>query len=1128
MHFKKIVFLMIILIFPFKSLKALECDNKYLIETIASLGKTEYIGCTDNYEEAKKLMREYDSTKRNVAVIYEDGVLVNARYAVVNFTGRSDLITIYDNENLSGTRYAYIHGDWGADGAFLDYNPVKKTIKVKISGLVGWTKATNVDIIPLANLDSKSITILTTVRVRTTPKYLTDNSNQYTSVSAGTIWNYIDTVEADGFLWYKINYKGEYYYIAGKNLKEGTIFASENSSYTFKTYYKVNNSNDLVHYYRTLYNQTAIDLGVAPKSIEKNTTYYSFDGNYFYLSLEKMLDDYYNNTYDNAYNRENPYFNYYMYLPVHSLTGYTALDFDQVIINRGYNKAPDPNVIYYTLEDGWTSAPRTGVSALYETGKYFIQSQTEYGVNALLTFGTAINESGTGTSALALFKNNLFGHNAYDSCPISCATKYDTILDSIMAHAAKTDSSYSKPTNSYYYGSFYGNKGSGFGVNYASDPYWGEKTARLAYQNDLNFGGQDFNSNTLGIKLSNEAFPIKKSPSDDAKTIYLLKNNRYNHLVTNMSFIVTEKVYDAEGNAWYKIYTDSALDKDQNLVDANYKFEQSYGYIRAEYLYVENSAPVINATDTSIYRGEAFDALKHATATDLEAGDLTSSVTYEGTVDQNVVGEYYITYKVTDNQRFTVTKTIKVTVLPSTAPTIEAKDIEIKQYKAFDPKTYVKVIDNYGVEIKEFEVIENTINIKIPGIYKVTYKVTHDKYQVTKTIKVVVLKDEVPVINVSNRTIKVNEKFDLRDGVSAIDQEDGDLTSKIAYEGIVDVKKPGKYQITYRVKDSANQEATKTITITVEDIDYIKKDGDFYFNELNYVDGKLSISGYLAIKGMSNRKGDEISYDLIIRNNDTNEDIVFPLERWLVGAPERHYSDSKYEYSATWFKGNIKLDTLKHGEYTLYVRARLKNYETINLFRNVFAKQMVTKVSDQSRGYLFRNNNYLDDYPIELFVYENDLISNVVNNNQSNMINNYKSLTIKDNKLEIMGVSYNIGTDYSEKVDVSRNIILENIETHKRFTYNVGSFVGSDIELNVSDGFSRKKAWFNASINLNDIPTGDYIIYVQTIAGKTNDFGELNDIFLKKLDQLTTKVNGKTISLSLNIAKRFRIELHVK
>ena len=151
MHFKKIIFLIVILIFPCTSLKALECDKKYSIETIASLGKTEYIGCTDNYDEAKKLMREYDSTKRNVAVIYEDGVLVNARYAVVNFTGRSDLITIYDNENLSGTRYAYIHGDWGADGAFLDYNPVKKTIKVKISGLVGWTKATNADIIPLAS-----------------------------------------------------------------------------------------------------------------------------------------------------------------------------------------------------------------------------------------------------------------------------------------------------------------------------------------------------------------------------------------------------------------------------------------------------------------------------------------------------------------------------------------------------------------------------------------------------------------------------------------------------------------------------------------------------------------------------------------------------------------------------------------------------------------------------------------------------------------------------------------------------------------------------------------------------------------------------------------------------------------
>lgn len=1122
------ILIFLVLLIPLINIEALSCDKTYLIETVSSSGLKDYIGCTDDYEEAVSLMRSFESTATNVASIYENGKLVNARYAVVNFSGRDDLITLYNNQNLSGTRYAYIHGDWGSDGAFIDYYPTKKTIKVKISGLAAWTKFSNADIIPISTLYANTVTALRTIRVRSTPEYLSDNSNQVTSIKADTIWNFTEKIEADGYLWYKINYNGEYLYIAGKDLKNGTNYVTEKEAYSFKTYYKVNSSNDLVHYYRRVNSQTSINLGIAPKSIKTGINYYSFDGNYFYETLEKMLDDYYNNTYENAYNYEKPYFNYYMYLPVHSLTGYAASDLDQVIINRGYTKAPDPSVTYYTLANGWTNVSRTGVSALYGQGANFIKSQTTYGVNALLTFGTAINESGTGTSALSLFKNNIFGHGAYDSCPMSCATTYETVADSIMAHAKKTDSSYSKPTNTYYYGSFYGNKGSGFGVNYASDPYWGEKTARLAYQNDLNFGGQDFNSNTLGIKMTAEAVSLKKEPNESSTTIYLLKNNKNNHLVANMSFIVTEKVVNEIGESWYKVYTDSALDQNQNLSDGNYNFDLSYGYIKAEYLYVENNEPTINANNISILRGENFDALKDITATDHEDGDLTNKITYDGNVDINTVGEYKITYTVSDKQRFKTSKEVIITVLPSTAPVIEATDIKVKQYQEFEPKNYVKVYDIYGSEMQEFEVIKNSVNVEIPGTYQVTYKATYESLNITKTINVTVLKDREPVLNASNRIIKLNEAFDLKSGVSASDPEDGDLTSKITYVGTVDNKKIGSYKITYKVIDSAKQEVTKTITITVEDIDYITKDGEFYFNELTFENSKLNLSGYLAIKGMNNRASDQITYDLIARNNETLEDTVISLERWLTNAPERHYNDSKYDYSATWFKGSISLADLEHGEYTLYVRARLGQYETINLFRNVFGKEMTTKATCDDKGYLFRNNNYLNSYPIELFVYENGLISDVPNTNLSNMINSYKAITLDGATLNITGTSYNIGTDYSSNTNVKRNIIFENKETHERYIYDVGSITGSEIALNVSDGFSKVRGWYNATIDLKSLPVGDYIIYVQTMAGSTNDFGELNDIFIKNLSNITSIFENKKITFSLNIEKRFRIEMHIE
>ena len=44
---------------------------------------------------------------------------------------------------------------------------------------------------------------------------------------------------------------------------------------------------------------------------------------------------------------------------------------------------------------------------MYGEGANFILSQEKYGVNALMTFSAAINESATGTSRIAMEKNNI-------------------------------------------------------------------------------------------------------------------------------------------------------------------------------------------------------------------------------------------------------------------------------------------------------------------------------------------------------------------------------------------------------------------------------------------------------------------------------------------------------------------------------------------------------------------------------------------------------------------------------------------------------------------------------------------------------------------------------------------------
>ena len=1126
-----------VLIFMISNIKALSCDQTYLIKTVNTDDMSEYIGCTSDYNEAKKLMREYPSTTYKVAAIYKDDKLINARYAVMNYAGKSGISYIYKSENTKNkSSYTYFSRNYGVDVAFIDYSPTYGTTKIKISGATGWTSSSYGEIVPISQLYANTITTKISLRVRTNPLREENNTNQISTIKPNTTWNYIEKIETDGHLWYKINFNGTYAYVAGKNLETGDVLAVEESSYSFRTYYYVNSKKNLIHYYRIYdakkekYYQAETNLGPAPTNMEEATKYYSFDGNYFYTELDKMLDDYYDNTFEHALNYKKPFFSYYMYLPVHNKSVYTADDLNQIIINKKYTSAPDPNVVYYTIDEGWNpNVSRAGVSALYGAGEDFIRVQEEYGVNALLMFATAINESASGTSALALFKNNLFGQGAVDSNPIEKANTYASIYDSVVAHAKLTGGSYSLPTGSHFFGAFYGNKGSGFGVNYASDPYWGEKTAQLSYGYDKMYGGQDYKANTLGIKETDEAIPIKKQPSDDAATIYLTKNNKYGHLVSNMSYIVTEKVYDANGVAWYKVYTDTSLGKNQNVSSSSfYNFDYSYGYIKAEYLYVSNQETEIDASSRSIYRGEKIDLLKDVSASDKEDGDLTDRLVVVGEVDSNTVGEYKITYKVTDNSRYTTSKDIIITVLPSEAPTIEAHDIEIKQYKSFNPKDFVKVYDTYGNLMEQVDIVENTVDINKVGTYKVIYQASYQNLSISKQINVKVVKNELPVLNANSRTIKLNEEFNYLTGVSASDKEDGDLTSKVTYVGEVDVTKIGEYEVTYTVEDNDNQTTSKSVKIKVEEIEYIKKDGDFYFNELSFENGILNLSGYLAIKGTDNRESDDITYDLIARDNTTLEDVVFPLERFLAGRPERHYKDSKYDYSATWFKGSISLDKIKHGEYTLYIRARKGNLEAISLFRNIFAKPMTTKAEYNGKGFLFRNNNYLDNYPIELFVFDNGLISNVENNNLANMINSYKTLGLTDSKLSIRGMSYNIGVSYAPNENVTRNIIFENQDTLERYIFDIGSIVGIDIPTNVNDGFTRERGWFNKEIDIKSLPVGDYVIYIQTKVGNINDFGELNDVFMKDLKDITSTFDSKKVTFTLNTAKRFRIEMHIE
>lgn len=189
-----------------------------------------------------------------------------------------------------------------------------------------------------------------------------------------------------------------------------------------------------------------------------------------------------------------------------------------------------------------------------------------------------------------------------------------------------------------------------------------------------------------------------------------------------------------------------------------------------------NAAPVITATDKIIEVGDTFDPKADVTAEDVEDGDLTDKIeVLKNEVDTTKSGKYEVTYKVTDNQGASRTKTITVTVNPkieplNEAPTIDVTDKEITVGDKFDPKEGVTAKDKEDGNLTDkIEILKNTVDPSKPGVYEVTYKVTDSKgASCTKTIKVTV-KEKAPAPSKDkNKTTTVAPKTGDSTNVSEV------------------------------------------------------------------------------------------------------------------------------------------------------------------------------------------------------------------------------------------------------------------------------------------------------------------------------------------------------------------------
>ncbi|MDY6063343.1 MAG: hypothetical protein SPI53_06105 [Erysipelotrichaceae bacterium] len=349
---------------------------------------------------------------------------------------------------------------------------------------------------------------------------------------------------------------------ADVNFSDAIIIPYEHLKLRTSTYININ--GNLYHQIKTQFNSdhytSVINLGKSPNYIDKNKSYFSYDGHYFYDDFYKMTDDYRQGNNHQAINSQEVYYNYYQYLPHRSLTGYNANQLNNYFknnlnIDHLLNKYQDYD------QDGFNDI--LNQSQYFNRGDDFISNQYLFGANALMLISTSMEESDYGRSLKALTDNNVYDHIAFEKDTQLQNNRFNSVADSIYNHAKYfVSGSFANNESKKYNGSFFGNKESGINTYYSNDPYWGEKVASNYYKLDTALGNNDFKRYALGI-LKHQELNIYQD-QELKESIYKIKN------INNYAVILL-----GEGDNFYKIQIDAPA-----ITDYRYDFEKMVGYIK--------------------------------------------------------------------------------------------------------------------------------------------------------------------------------------------------------------------------------------------------------------------------------------------------------------------------------------------------------------------------------------------------------------------------------------------------------------------------------------------------------------------------------------------------------------------
>lgn len=130
-------------------------DTQYHVVNVEKDGSYQIIKSSDSYAEAKVEHTLLKHNYSNLGITYGDSFLT-IEQGIVEFQTTNSCSSTTSFINDANQKEGYTNGCYGIDAAFLEYNPATQNIKFKLSGVIGWVKASDVSIVPIENVAALS------------------------------------------------------------------------------------------------------------------------------------------------------------------------------------------------------------------------------------------------------------------------------------------------------------------------------------------------------------------------------------------------------------------------------------------------------------------------------------------------------------------------------------------------------------------------------------------------------------------------------------------------------------------------------------------------------------------------------------------------------------------------------------------------------------------------------------------------------------------------------------------------------------------------------------------------------------------------------------------------------------